>query len=64
MTASIILGTTIPVASIFADGNILTKFIIAVLGAGVTATNAFLSLNNSKDLWMAYRIAYNTLLQT
>ena len=64
MTASIILGALIPVVSIFSDNTTLMKFLIAALGSAVTAINAYLGLNNSRDLWLSYRNSRQTLLQT
>ncbi len=63
MTASIILGAFIPVVSVFADGSIWVKALLAALGAAVTACNAYLSLHNFKDLWVTYRKNRETLLR-
>ena len=59
-----ILGALIPVASIFSDSTTLMKVFIAALGSSVTAINAYLGLNNSRDLWLSYRNSRQTLLQT
>ena len=64
MTASIILGALIPVASIASDSATFMKFVIAALGSSVTAINAYLGLNNFRDLWFTYRDTRNTLLRT
>lgn len=64
MTASIILGALIPVASVLSSSTTLMKVIIAGLGSSVTAINAYLGLNNSRDLWLTYRDTRNTLLRT
>ena len=73
MTISIALGALIPVLSVLiptdsSGGNagalLLIKFLIAVLGAGVTASNAYMNLHDFKDLWMTYRSAREALLRT
>lgn len=64
MTISILLGILIPVISVFADGAIEVKALLAFLGAAVTADNAYLSLHNFKDLWLDYRITRERLLRT
>lgn len=63
MTFSICIGAMIPVLSIFADGAII-KILIAALGSAVTASNAYISLHNFKDLWMIYRSTREALLRT
>lgn len=63
MTFSICIGAMIPVLSIFADGVII-KVLIAALGSSVTASNAYISLHNFKDLWMVYRSTREALLRT
>lgn len=62
MTASIILSGSIPVASIFADGGVVFKVIIAMLGAAVTGIGAYLNLQNYKELWSIYRVNREMLL--
>lgn len=64
MSFSIFIGALIPVFSIFADGAICVKVLIAALSSAVTASNAYLSLHNFKDLWMIYRNTRETLLRT
>ena len=64
MTASIVLSGSIPVASVLADGGIGIKVFIAILGAGVTSINAFLSLQNYKDLWNIYRTNRELIIST
>lgn len=64
MTVSIILSSVIPVASIFANGDIAAKVLIAVLGAAVTGINAYLSFQNYKSLWNTYRRNRELLLST
>lgn len=63
MTVTIIISALIPVASVFADGSIWMKALLALLGAVVTVCNAYLSLHNFKDLWMTYRKTRKTLLR-
>ena len=46
MTAAIALGALIPVVSVLANGSTFIKVLIALLGAGVTAVNAYLSMQN------------------
>ncbi len=62
MILSIILGALIPVASVLADGGIIMKVTIAVLGAAVTAINTYLGLEKSKDLWYSYRHSREILI--
>lgn len=64
MTASIILSGSIPVVSVFADGGIISKVVIAALGAAVTGIGAYLSLRNYKELWNLYRVNREMLLST
>lgn len=64
MTATIMIGALVPVVSVFADGSIWIKALLAALGAAVTACNAYLSLHNFKDLWMTYRKTREALLRT
>ncbi|EOS25916.1 hypothetical protein C806_01455 [Lachnospiraceae bacterium 3-1] len=64
MTISLILGIMVSVISVFANGSIWTKMIIAILGAAVTATNAYISLHNFKDLWIVYRKTHGVLTRT
>lgn len=76
MTISIVLGALIPVLSVliptdFSDTGIARpgllwtiKVLIAALGAGVTALNAYMSLHNFKDLWTTYRNTREALLRT
>ena len=60
--ATIVLSAVIPIASIFADGTLWGKAVIAALGAIVTASHSFLVLYNYKDLWLTYRKIHETLL--
>ena len=62
MTVSIILGALIPVFSVFSNADLFIKVLIAALGAGVTAINAYLSLHGSRDLWISYRTTRENLL--
>ena len=64
MTAAIALGALIPVVSVLANGSTFIKVLIALLGAGVTAVNAYLSMQNYKDLWLTYRGTRENLLRT
>lgn len=64
MTVSIILSGGIPVASVFADGSVISKVIIAALGATVTGITAYLSSRNYKELWNIYRVNREMLLST
>ncbi|KAI4446446.1 hypothetical protein C823_000964 [Eubacterium plexicaudatum ASF492] len=63
MTISISIGAMIPVLSVFADGAIWVKVLIATLSSAVTASNAYISLYNFKDLWMIYRNMRENLLR-
>jgi len=64
MTAVIMIGAFVPVVSVFADGSIWVKALLAALGAGTTACNAYLSLQNYKDLWLTYRKTREAVLRT
>lgn len=55
MTASIIITLLIPVVSIFADGGLFMKAVIALLGGGAAAITAYLRLHNYLELWGIYR---------
>ncbi len=50
--------------SVFADGAIWVKVLFVILGVAVTASNAYLSLHNFKDLWLTYRNIREALLRT
>ncbi len=63
MTVAILLGALIPVVSVFADGAVWVKALIATLGAAVTACNSYISLHNFKDLWLTYRNTREALLR-
>ena len=63
ITISILLSAMIPVVSVFADGAIWVKVLIAALGAAVTACNSYISLHNFKDLWLTYRNTREVLLR-
>lgn len=64
MIAAIILGAMIPVLSVLTDGTPQMKVILSALGSAVTAINAYLALENSKDLWRSYRQEREILLST
>lgn len=53
--ASIIISFLIPVISIFSDGSIIMKAVIAALGASIAAITSHLSIHNYKNLWETYR---------
>ena len=54
MAATILMGALIPVFSLGAN-SAAVKVIIALLGASVTAINAYIALHNYRDLWVTYR---------
>ncbi len=54
MFASIIISSIIPVLSIFADGSVYMKTVIAVLGSVVTVIGSYITLHNYKELWVEY----------
>ena len=60
--AVILLSAMIPIASVFADGALWGKTVIAALGAIVTMSNSFLALYNYKDLWLSYQNKHEVLL--
>lgn len=61
--ATIILGALIPVVSVIANGNIWVKALLAAMGAGVTAVNAYLALNKFEELWTSYRCTRESLFR-
>lgn len=61
-TALIVFSALVPIASIFADGSVAMKVIIAVVGSVVTAINTYLALENFRDLWYSYRTSREILL--
>lgn len=64
MLASVIVSSLIPVASVFADGSIGVKILIAALGSMVTAITAFLRLQDYQDQWSNYRYNREYLMST
>lgn len=66
MIASGVLSALIPVATVLAEGDLLQpmRVLIAVLGAGVSIISTYLSVCQSKDLWITYRKCRESLLQT
>ena len=64
MSFSIALGAMIPVMSVLVQGPPIIQLLIALLGTGATAVNAYLSLSNSRDLWLTYRNTREILLRT
>ena len=63
MTFSILMGGLIPIVSVFANGMIWVKILIAALGTAVTTSNAYISLHNYKDLWLNYQNTHEILLR-
>lgn len=61
---SIILSGAIPIASVFANGELFMKVLIAALGAMITGISAYLSLQNYNKLWNIYRSNRELLLST
>lgn len=55
INASIFISFLIPVASVFSDGSIFMKAIIAALGAAIAGITSYLSVHNYKSLWESYR---------
>lgn len=62
-TVTILIGALIPIVSVFADGSIEMKVLLASLGSVVTACNAYMALHNFKDLWLTYRNLREKLLR-
>ena len=58
----ILLSAMVPIASVFADGTLWGKAVIATLGAVITAIHSFLVLYNYKDLWQTYQNKHESLL--
>lgn len=52
---SIFISFLIPVVSVFSDGSIIMKAMIAVLGAAIAGITSYLSIHNYKNLWESYR---------
>ncbi|MBR3569299.1 MAG: DUF4231 domain-containing protein [Oscillibacter sp.] len=63
MALSIGLGALIPVCSI-GGSHIFFKVVLAILGASVTAINAYLALHKYQELWISYRSTREELLHT
>jgi len=64
MVASIIISAVVPVVSALADGGVVMKVVIGGCGSAVTAINAYLAVENSKDLWYSNRQSRETLVST
>lgn len=64
MVATIVIGAFVPIVSVFANGSILVKALLAALGSATTACNAYLALHNFQDLWVTYRKTREALLRT
>lgn len=62
MFASIIISSVIPVLSIFADGSVLMKAVIAILGSVVSVIGSYITLQNYKELWAEY-VSEKSILQ-
>lgn len=62
MFASIIISSVIPVLSIFADGSVLMKTVIAILGSVVSVIGSYITLQNYKELWGEY-VSKKSILQ-
>ena len=62
MFASIIISSVIPVLSIFADGSVLMKTVIAILGSVVSVIGSYITLQNYKELWGEY-VGKKSILQ-
>ena len=62
MFASIIISSIIPVLSIFADGSVLMKTAIAILGSVVSVIGSYITLQNYKELWVEY-VSKKSILQ-
>ena len=63
MAAAILLGGLIPVFSVGGSYGVV-KVILALLGASVTAINAYLALYKYHELWIAYRGTREELIHT
>ena len=61
--AAISSSVLIPVVSVFADGSVWVKALIVALGSVVTACNAYIAMNNFKELWLTYRGIREKLLR-
>ena len=63
MAATILMGALIPVFSVGGSYGVV-KVILALLGASVTAVNAYLALHKYQELWISYRSAREDLIHT
>ena len=63
MAATILMGALIPVFAVGGSYGVV-KVILALLGASVTAINAYLALHKYQELWVAYRTAREDLIHT
>lgn len=59
MVATIVLGALIPISALLAH-----LIVAALLGASVTAINAYLALRKYQELWVSYRNVREDLLHT
>ena len=59
MVATIVLGALIPISALLAH-----LIVAALLGASVTAINAYLALRKYQELWVSYRNIREDLLHT
>lgn len=55
INASIFISFLIPIASVFSDGSILMKAVIAALGAAIAGITSYINVHNYKELWVNYR---------
>lgn len=59
---SIVFSVIISVLTVLSDDSALVKAIVALCGAAITAISAFLTTENSKDLWYNFRRSREALL--
>lgn len=55
INASIFISFLIPIASVFSDGSILMKAVIAALGAAIAGITSYINVHSYKELWVNYR---------
>ncbi len=64
MIVSMALSTLLPVLSVLSDGSLFTRVLIAAVASAISGVNAYLSFENSRDLWKNYRTIRESLLST
>ena len=61
---SLVVSAIIPVASVFSDGSMFMKALLAALGSTVTFIGGYLMLYDSRNMWNCYSTAREELVRT